>query len=124
MNKRTVAVLGASIMGAALLLGLGAAAGYALGTASTTASSDTPDMQPSPCNLWFPQGEVPTVADEGSIDVRIANHACSDAQIIAWQDQQRSNGLDDGVCRPLSIDPLTRAPLSCVVPMEVDVEYR
>lgn len=124
MNKRTVAVLGGSITGATLLLGLGAAAGYTLGTASTTASSDAPDLQPSPCNLWFPQGEVPTVADGGSIDVRIANPACSDAQIIAWQDQQRSNGLDDGVCRPLSIDPLTRAPLSCVVPMEVDVEYR
>ncbi|EQM81871.1 hypothetical protein [Microbacterium maritypicum] len=124
MNKRTVAVLGASIMGAALLLGLGAAAGYTLGTASTTASSDTPDRQPSPCNLWFPQGEVPAVADEDSVDVRIANPACSDAQIIAWQDQQQSDGLDNRVCRPLSIDPLTRTPLSCVVPTEVDVEYR
>lgn len=123
--KKVVTVVAASMLAAAVLIGGGIGVGYALGgTSESVVANKSAVAQPERCNLWFPPGEIPTVADENTIDQRIANPACSDGQILAWQYEQRANGLDDGVCVPMVIDHRTSTPLTCAVPVEVDVEYR
>lgn len=118
MNKKSKIVAG--VVAAVILTGGALGTGYALGVAGAGAE---PRAQ-ARCNLAFPQGVVPAIADESSIDARIANPACSNGQILLWQEQQRAAGLSDRVCVPTVIDPLTGTPIICTAPVEVHVEHR
>jgi|GEM_PF-3402455 len=124
MNQtmKKIAIAGVTTLAAVLLVSGGVATGFAIGT-QVAESQDTPASSQR-CNLLFPVGEVPTIAGENSIEGRVANPSCSSSVVIRWQEEQRAAGLDDRVCVPEVIDPLTKVPIRCTVPVEVDVEYR
>lgn len=52
---------------------------------------------------------------------RVANLSCTDADILAWQDQRANDGLDAAVCRPVLQDDVmgTVRPIGCAAPTMV-----
>lgn len=121
-TRKMTAVAGLAALAAVPLVSIGVAVGFAAGS-QATASRETTALSQR-CNLLFPVGEVPTIADENSIEGRVANPSCPSSVVIRWQEEQRAAGLDDRVCVPETVDPLTGAPIRCTLPMEVSVERR
>lgn len=106
---KNVVIAVAVAVGAAGLVGGGAALGYDAGAARSDAGADTPKLVA--CNLelrWDRVAERYQAVYEDSGFVadtprwgRTANLSCTDAQILDWQEARRVNGLDDQVCRPM-----------------------
>lgn len=122
MSRKTTVVASLAVSATVLLVSAGVAVGFVAGSQATAGRETT--ALPQRCNLLFAVGEVPTIADENSIEGRVANPSCSNSMVIRWQEGQRAAGLDDRVCVPVAVDPLTGAPIRCTVPVEVSVERR
>lgn len=85
----------------------------------------------APCNLgmerdhdgiaWVVTYEQPTLAEQTDVELyggTVANDACTDAQILRWQELRRQSGQSDAICRVIwSRDPkgIIR-DLGCAVP--------
>lgn len=88
----------------------------------------------APCNIrverersgpgWTAVYDLPTLAKQTDLDLyggTVANDACTDAQILRWQDVRRQSGQNDAICRVIwSPDPdgVIR-DLGCAVPVVV-----
>ncbi|MCS3442448.1 hypothetical protein M2389_001224 [Microbacterium phyllosphaerae] len=112
-------------------------AGCTSGTAPDVANSSVKtelSAWSAPCNLgvereesgpgWTAIYDLPTLAEQTDLDLyggTIANDACTDAQILRWQDVQRQSGQSDAICRVIwshDSDGLIR-DLGCAVPVVV-----
>lgn len=88
----------------------------------------------APCNLWVEREEsgpgwtavydLPTLGAQTDLDLyggTLANDACTDAQILRWQDVRRQSGQSDAICRVIwstDSDGSVR-DLGCAVPVMV-----
>lgn len=128
MKKATF--ISISMLAGTLLVAGGAALGYSTGaTQAQSAAATSPN--PVPCNLrlvWdrVAQDYLAVYEDSAMISYtpeygRIANLSCTDAEILAWQDYRRADGLDVTICRPVLRDDVNGLvyPIGCAVPTMV-----
>lgn len=127
MNKTTINVTAA--LSGLLLLASGAAIGVTLRPALQTSAETT--TNPVPCNLlrvWDRSEqsfravyEDSTMSSYTPAYGLIANLSCTDAEILAWQEQRAVDGLDLAVCRPVvQFDGMdTARPIGCARPIMV-----
>lgn len=129
IQHTTIALLGlVSVMTAT-----GCTSGKDPGTADSSVKTDLSAWS-APCNLgveregsgsgWTAIYDLPTLAEQTDLDLyggTIANDACTDAQILRWQDVRRQYGQSDAICRVIwsrDSDGLIR-DLGCAVPVVV-----
>ncbi len=128
MKKATF--ISISVLTGTLLLAGGAALGYSTGAAQEQSAVVTAP-NPVPCNLrlvWdrVAQDYLAVYEDSAMLSYtpeygRIANLSCTDAEILAWQDYRRMDGLDAAICRPVLRDDVSGLvyPIGCAVPTMV-----
>lgn len=127
--KNCVGIAAIAIAAGTVLLVGGATGGYAL--AAQKAPTSETSAQPVPCNLrlvWdrVEQDFLAVYEDSAMVSYtdsygRIANLSCTDAEILAWQEQRLANDLDAEVCRPVldaTVSGLMH-PIGCAVPTMV-----
>lgn len=128
MKKATF--ISISVLAGTLLLAGGAVLGYSTGATRAQSTAAT-SPNPVPCNLrlvWdrVAQDYLAVYEDSAMLSYtpeygRIANLSCTDAEILAWQDYRRTDGLDAAICRPVLRDDVSGLvyPIGCAVPTMV-----
>lgn len=129
LQHSAIAILGL----VAVITAAGCTSGSGPGMAD---SSVKPELSAwsAPCNLgveregsgpgWTAVYDLPTLAEQTDLDLyggTLANDACTDAQILRWQDIRRQSGQSDAICRVIwshDSDGLIR-DLGCAVPVVV-----
>lgn len=127
IHHSAIAILG--------LLAVVAATGCTSDTAPGTADNSRRtelSAWSAPCNLgveregsgpgWRAVYDLPTLGAQTDLDLyggTLANDACTDAQILRWQDVRRQSGQSDAICRVIwsrDSDGSIR-DLGCAVPV-------
>lgn len=129
LQHSSIAILGL----VAVVTATGCTSGTARGTADNSRTTELSAWS-APCNLgvereesgpgWTAVYDLPTLGAQTDLDLyggTLANDACTDAQILRWQDVRRQSGQSDAVCRVIwttDSDGSIR-DLGCAVPVMV-----
>lgn len=129
IQHSAIAILGL----VAVVAATGCTSGTAPGTADNSRKTQLSAWS-APCNLeiereengpgWTAVYDLPTLGAQTDLDLyggTLANDACTDAQILRWQDVRRQSGQSDAICRVIwshDSDGLIR-DLGCAVPVVV-----